>query len=103
MRSREDRLRLALEVANSCAWELDPASGLSTWNPAARALLDMPEVVSHEEALQIFVHAEDVDRVRTAVATALDPSGDGRYSVEHSAGRPGGHPRWFQSLGQRPA
>jgi two-component sensor histidine kinase len=101
-RSREDRLRLALEVADACAWELDPASGLSTWDPAARALLDLPEVVAHEQALRIFVHAEDIDQVRTAVETALDPAGDGRYSVVHRAGRagPDGRPRWFQSLGQ---
>ncbi|MGG5891078.1 sensor histidine kinase [Falsiroseomonas sp. HC035] len=101
-RSREDRLRLALEVADACAWELDPASGLSTWDPAARVLLGLPEVVAHEEALRIFVHAKDIGQVRSAVATALDPAGDGRYSVVHRSGSPGpdGRPRWFQSLGQ---
>jgi two-component sensor histidine kinase/PAS domain-containing protein len=101
-RARELRLRLALDIAGACAWELDPISGLSTWDPAARALLDVPEMVMFEDALRTFVHPDDIGRVSGAVAAALDPAGDGRYSVEHRAARPGpdGYPRWFQSLGQ---
>jgi two-component sensor histidine kinase/GAF domain-containing protein len=101
-RGREERLRLALEIAGACAWELDPTTGISTWDPAARALLGLPETVAFEDGLRDFVHPEDVGRVRAAVAAALDPAGDGRYAVEHRVLRsgPDGHPRWFQSLGQ---
>jgi two-component sensor histidine kinase len=101
-RAREERLRLALEVAGGCAWEHDPASGLTRWDPAALLMLGLPEQIPFEAALSCFVHREDLDRVRNAIAAALDPSGDGTYSVEHRTPCPGedGHDRWLRSLGQ---
>jgi two-component sensor histidine kinase len=101
-RAREERLRLSLTVAGACAWELDPASGMSTWDPSARILLGLPERIAFGDALNRLVHRDDVERLRAAVAGALDPAGDGRYSVEHrtAAPRADGRPRWLRSLGQ---
>ena len=99
---REERLRLALDAAGSCAWECHPLTGLSTWDTAPRNLFGVPEVLAFEDALRFFAHPEDADAVRTAVARALDPAGDGRCAVEHRGARPGadGRPRWFRSVGQ---
>jgi PAS domain S-box-containing protein len=106
-RAAEERLRLSLEVAGGLAWELDPETGLSTWDPAAQRLLGLPApVLPAEDALRAFVHPEDLGRVRAAVAAALDPAGGGRYEAEHravaaAAAAPAAAPeRWFQSLGQ---
>ncbi len=101
----EERLRLALEVAGACAWELDPVSGQSLWDPAARRLLGIAEIVPFEDALEALVHPEDLGRVRAAIIAALLPGGSGQYSVEHRAVPDrwvqGTQPvRWLQSLGQ---
>ena len=100
---REERLRLALDAAGGCAWELHPRTGLSTWDTAARGLFGMPgEGLPFEDALRLFAHPEDAGAVRDAVSRALDPAGDGRCAVEHRGARPGadGRPRWFRSVGQ---
>ena len=100
---REERLRLALDAAGGCAWELHPRTGLSTWDTAARGLFGMPEEgLAFEDALRLFAHPEDAEAVQAAVSRALDPTGDGRCAVEHRGARPGadGRPRWFRSVGQ---
>ena len=101
-----ERLRLAYEVAGACAWEFDPATGLSIWDPAAQRVLGLPApVLPAEDAWAAFVHPDDLGRVRAGVGDALDPAGGGRYEAEHrviglAAKEAGGAPRWFQSLGQ---
>jgi two-component sensor histidine kinase len=99
---REERLRLALDAAGGCAWELHPLTGLSTWDTAARDLFGVPEVLAFGDALRFFAHPEDARAVEAAVSRALDPAGDGRCAVEHRGARPGadGRPRWFRSVGQ---
>ncbi|TPG44302.1 PAS domain S-box protein [Roseomonas nepalensis] len=102
LQASEERSRLAFEVAGACAWELDPTTGSSTWDAAARTLLGLPEKLSFDDAIAGFVHRDDHANVRTAIASALDPAGHGRYSLEHrglqvqtSSGA-----RWLHSLGQ---
>ncbi len=103
-RAGEERLRLALGAAGGCAWELDPATGLSTWDAAAREVLGMPADgrLPFADALRFLAHPGDADAVRDAVARALDPAGDGRCAVEHRGPLPGadGRPRWFRSVGR---
>ncbi|MBI0539302.1 hypothetical protein D9599_27620 [Roseomonas sp. KE2513] len=102
LQASEERSRLAFEIAGACAWELDPVTGLSTWDAAARTLLGLPESLPFDDAVVSFVHQDDRDRVRAAIASALNPGGDGRYSLEHR-GAPGHEKpgtRWLQSHGQ---
>ncbi len=104
-RAGAERLRLALEVGGSVAWELDPDTGLSTWQDAAVSRFGLPRtVLPVEEAWAHFVHPDDIANLRDAIAVAFDPTGNGRYSAEHrvvgaATGERGGV-RWFQSLGQ---
>jgi PAS domain S-box-containing protein len=104
-RAGGERLRLALEVGGGLAWELDPRTGLSTWQEAAVVRFGLPaSVMPVETAWRHFMHPDDVAAIRGAIAAAFDPAGDGRYSAEHrvvgaAAGERGGV-RWFQSLGQ---
>lgn len=102
LQASEERSRLAFEIAGACAWELDPTRSLSTWDAAARTLLGLPEILPFDDAVAGFVHRDDRNRVHAAVASALDPAGDGRYSLEHR-GPPDqktSGARWLQSLGQ---
>jgi two-component sensor histidine kinase len=101
--AREERLRLALDAAGGCAWEVHPPTGLSTWDAAARDLFGMPEeALPFDDALGLLAHPEDAGAVRDAVSRALDPAGDGRCAVEHRGARPGadGRQRWFLSVGR---
>jgi two-component sensor histidine kinase len=102
LQASEDRSRLAFEIASGCAWEYDPESGVSTWDTAARRLLNLPERLPFEAAIEHFVHPDDVEQVKTSVASALDPAGDGRYALEHRAAPAltTSEVRWLQSLGQ---
>jgi PAS domain S-box-containing protein len=98
----EERLRLSLEIARACAWEFDPRSGMSLWDPAAHALFGMPEKIAFNDAMDRLVHPEDLGQVRAAILQAIDPAGSGSYAVEHRAALtgPDGRPRWLRSLGQ---
>ena len=102
LQASEERSRLAFDIAGACAWELEPSTGLSTWDAAARTLFSLPENLPFDDAVASFVHRDDRDRVHAAVASALNPAGDGRYSLEHR-GPPDQktmEARWLQSLGQ---
>jgi two-component sensor histidine kinase/PAS domain-containing protein len=102
LQASEDRSRLAFEIASACAWEYDPASGVSTWDAAARRLLNLPDVLPFEAAIAHFVHPDDVEQAKASVASALDPAGEGRYALQHRAApavTTSGE-RWLQSLGQ---
>lgn len=95
----ENRLRLALEATDACAWEFDPASGLSTWDGASEALLGLTGTLPMQAAFARVIHPADLSELLAAIADALDPAGNGRFQVEHRVIGPSG-PRWFQSLGR---
>lgn len=107
-RAQAERLRLSLEVAGACAWELDPSTGVTIWDASAQALLGVPASAGLEDALTYYVRATDRAKVLAAVASALDPAGSGTYATEHRSlsdadGGCAAHPagaRWHQSLGQ---
>lgn len=101
-RAGEERLRLAFGAAGGCAWEVHAATGLSTWDAAARDLFGMPGRLPFADALRLLAHPDDAAAVREAVARALDPAGDRRFAIEHRGPQPGadGRPRWFRSVGQ---
>jgi PAS domain S-box-containing protein len=102
LQASEERSRLAFEMTGACAWELDPATGLSSWDTAARTLLGLPEVLSFADAVAGFVHHDDRGGVHDAVTLALDPAGGGRYALEHRAAEhlSASGTQWLQSLGQ---
>ncbi|MES2710734.1 MAG: HWE histidine kinase domain-containing protein, partial [Pseudomonadota bacterium] len=108
-RTREERLRLALKAAGACAWELDPATGVTTWDASALPMFGLPGSVLLHDALKRHVHPGDLPSVLAAIESALDPTSSGRYVVEHrmksdeATGGEGGSAagaRWFQSQGQ---
>lgn len=91
LRESEERFDLAVQAAQAGIFEHDHHSDMLYWSPRLR---EMYGVSSDEPAsLQRYVeliHRNDRDRVLQALHQAHDPSGDGRFQVEHQLVRPDG-------------
>jgi PAS domain S-box-containing protein len=88
VRENEERLRMALEVAQIAAWEWHIASGQMRWSTDPEVLFGFPKG-SFGPELRILrtVHPEDKDAVEEAIASALRT---GSYEAEYRARRPDG-------------
>ncbi len=100
-RESEARLAAALRAGQLGVHEYFVESGHIEWDSTARRLWG----VSAEEPItyDIFergVHPDDLDAVRTAVAAAFDPAGDGHYLAEYRViDRTTGQTRWVVAEG----
>jgi signal transduction histidine kinase len=88
VRENEERLRMALEVAQIGAWEWHLGSGQMRWSADPEVLFGFPKG-SFGPELRIVrtVHGDDRARVEDATAAALKT---GIYEVEYRAVRPDG-------------
>ncbi|HJY34738.1 MAG TPA: response regulator, partial [Vicinamibacterales bacterium] len=88
VRENEERLRMALEVAQIAAWEWHLASGQMRWSTDPEALFGFPRG-SFGQELRIVraVHSDDKLRIEEAMAAALQT---GVYEAEYRAVRPNG-------------
>jgi PAS domain S-box-containing protein len=88
VRENEERLRMALEVAQIAAWEWHIASGQMRWSTDPEVLFGFPKG-SFGPELRILrtVHPEDKEAVEEAIASALRT---GSYEAEYRARRPDG-------------
>jgi signal transduction histidine kinase len=88
VRENEERLRMALEVAQIGAWEWHLGSGQMRWSADPEVLFGFPKG-SFGPELRILrtVHGDDRARVEDATAAALKT---GIYEVEYRAVRPDG-------------
>jgi signal transduction histidine kinase len=75
-------LNVALTAAGVGTWSLDPTTGKVEWDERCRELhgFSKNESITYDAGLR-FVHHDDVDRVKQAVAIACNSNGDGRYDV----------------------
>jgi PAS domain S-box-containing protein len=98
VRENEERLRMALDVAQIAAWEWDLASGQMTWSADPERLFGFPKG-SFGPELRIVrtVHPEDKSRTQDAIATALQT---GTYETEYRAVRPDGSIAWITERGR---
>jgi len=98
VRENEERLRMALEVAQIAAWEWHLASGQMRWSTDPEALFGFPKG-SFGQELRIVraVHADDKLRIEEAVAAALQT---GVYEAEYRAVRPNGTIVWIKERGR---
>jgi len=98
VRENEERLRMALEVAQIAAWEWHLASGQMRWSTDPEALFGFPKG-SFGQELRIVraVHADDKLRIEEAMATALQT---GVYEAEYRAVRPNGTIVWIKERGR---
>jgi PAS domain S-box-containing protein len=98
VRENEERLRMAMQVAHSAAWEWHLASGQMTWSADPEVLFAFPKG-SFGRELRILrtVHADDKAKMEEAVANALCT---GTFEVEYRAVRPDGSIVWITERGR---
>ncbi|MDX6451789.1 MAG: hypothetical protein QOH16_1838 [Gaiellaceae bacterium] len=90
----EERFRLAQEGARMGTWDLDVATGVTTWSDGLRTLygvaLDFPAGLAGFTSL---VHPDDRERVDREIAEADDRAAD--FEFESRIVRPDGEVRWL--------
>jgi signal transduction histidine kinase len=87
VRENEERLRLAMDVAQMAAWEWDVDAGRITWSTDPEALFGFPTgAFGPELRVTRAVHPEDKARVEAAVSSAL---ATGLYECEYRVLRRG--------------
>jgi sigma-B regulation protein RsbU (phosphoserine phosphatase) len=78
------RLRLALDSAHLLVWDVDLVTGLPTYDPGVRSLLQLPEEIAlTAEAYRARIHPDDREAEREAFLGALLASHDGTYAAEY--------------------
>lgn len=98
VRENEERLRMALDVAQIAAWEWHLASGQMRWSTDPEVLFGFPKG-SFGQELRIMrtVHPDDRSRIEEAVAEAVK---SGVYEAEYRAVRPDGTVVWITERGR---
>jgi signal transduction histidine kinase len=98
VRENEERLRMALDVAQIGAWEWHLDSGQMRWSADPEILFGFPKgSFGQELRIARTVHPEDRSRVDDALAAALKTS---VYEVEYRAVRPDSSVVWITERGQ---
>jgi two-component system CheB/CheR fusion protein len=83
LRDSETRLQLARDAAALGILDYNPVVDETYWDARARQLWGLTEEVTADlEGLWSAIHAQDVDGVRRAISSALDPQGSGTLDCE---------------------
>ncbi|HEY0285334.1 MAG TPA: ATP-binding protein, partial [Vicinamibacterales bacterium] len=99
VRENEERLRMAMDVAQIAAWEWDVRSGHVTWSTDPEKLFGFPSgSFGSERRIFRTLHPEDAQRVDAAVQRALETAG--MYECEYRAVRPDGAVVWITERGR---
>jgi PAS domain S-box-containing protein len=98
VRENEERLRMALDVAQIAAWEWHLASGQMRWSTDPEVLFGFPKG-SFGQELRILrtVHPDDRSRIEEATAAALET---GAFESQYRAVRPDGGIVWIKERGR---
>jgi PAS domain S-box-containing protein len=99
VKDNEERLRMAMDVAEIAAWEWNIQSGQMTWSSDPEALLGFP-AGSFGDDRRVFraLHPEDRDRVEAAVDLALRTGST--YECEYRIVRPDSNVVWITERGR---
>lgn len=98
VRENEERLRMAMEVAQLAAWEWNLVRGTMTWSTDPEALFGLaPGSLGADMRLLRVVHPDDRTRVDAAVRQALET---GVYEAEYRVRRPDGSDLWITERGR---
>jgi PAS domain S-box-containing protein len=100
LRDREDRLRLALEVADTGLWTWDVRTDAVTWSPECYRIHGLAEGEFERTGAAFFalVHPDDRERVGRTVRAAV--AGRGPYECEFRIVRPDGDVAWVSNRGR---
>jgi two-component sensor histidine kinase/PAS domain-containing protein len=101
LQASKDRLQLALDATQLGWWQYDPLRRTGSWDARASEIFDFdiaenPPVI---EEILTRAHPDDVGRVRTAIAAALDPANAKPLAIEYRVQRRDGKVRWVENHG----
>ena len=100
LRESEERLRLALEVGQMGAWDVDLATDRARWDRKVFSLLGLPEDSIRSSADEFYrrVHPDDLPLVEDSMRRAVEETG----ALEHEFRvlRADGEIRWLAAKGQ---
>jgi PAS domain S-box-containing protein len=102
LRAGEARRRLALESAGMGTWDHNPLTGAVRWDKRTKALYGLgPDASVDYKTFLSGIHADDRERVDSAVRAALDPAGSGKFDEEYrTVGLDDDVERWVAAKGQ---
>jgi len=104
VRENEERLRMAMDVAQIAAWEWDVATGRVTWSTDPEALFNFPAgAFGPDLRISTVRHPDDAARVDECVRSAMALGGGGQggqYECEYRAVRPDGVVVWLTERGR---
>lgn len=97
----EERLRLALAIAEMGTFEIDLKTDAVTVNEAGRAIYGWaPDEPLTFAKVQTYFHPDDREEVMRRVEAAFDPDGPGEFQVEQRIFRMDGAVRWIRVRGR---
>lgn len=95
-----DRVEAALEAAGVGVWEMDLDTRRFTCSARCKKLFGFAqELPVLFENLLLAAHPIDRALLEQHINQALDPAGDGRFSLEYRVVHPDGEVRWVRSTG----
>jgi PAS domain S-box-containing protein len=98
VRENEERLRMAMEVAQVAAWEWRLSSGQMAWSTDPELLFGLPPgSLGIDMRLFRVVHPEDRERVQEAITRGLKT---GAYEAEYRIICPDATARWITDRGR---
>lgn len=102
LKLNEARLRAATELVGLGIYSWDPITGALEWDEHLRAIWGLaPDERVDMDVYEAGIHPDDLSRVRKAIATCVDPAGDGRYDLEYRViGREDGLTRYVATSGR---
>lgn len=102
LEEREERLRLATELAEVGFWDVDPVNDVLVWPARVKALFGISADVPVSMAdFYHCLHPEDRERTSLAYANAADPAKRSLYDVEYrTIGKEDGVLRWVAAKGR---
>ena len=101
LKASKDRLQLALDAARLGSWQYDPLRRASSGDARANEIFDF-DIAEKEVVIEEIlrrVHPDDLERVRAAAATALDPVDPKPFAIEYRVWRGDGEVRWVENHG----
>src|SRR5215470_2262177 len=98
VRDNEERLRLALAVAQVATWEWDLATGKMLWSADPEIVFGFPSgSFGPNMRISHAIHPEDVPALDTALGHAMTT---GDFQAEYRVVRPDGHVVWIADRGR---
>jgi PAS domain S-box-containing protein len=97
----EGRLQSSVDLLGLGLYAWDPQTNALEWDPRLKAMWGLPPDAHIDYGLwRDRVNPDDLARVEAAIATCVDPNGDGVYFIEYRVNGMDGMERWVATHGR---